>query len=117
MVVGGPMMGNAQIDLDYPLVRQNGGLLVFSEDAMEQPTTTACIRCGRCTNSCPMQLSPIAIKKAYKTQDADRLDELMADLCMGCGMLLRVPSQQPLAGTSKLTRVIIRAENVSEGLT
>ena len=116
VVVGGPMMGNAQIDLDYPLVRQNGGLLVFSEDAMEQPTTTACIRCGRCTNSCPMQLSPIAIKKAYKTQDADRLDELMADLCMGCGTCSYVcPAKQPLTQTSKLARDFMRAEMARRG--
>lgn len=111
IVVGGPMMGNAQIDLDYPLVRQNGGLLVFSEDAMEQPVTTACIRCGRCTNSCPMQLSPIAIKKAYTTQDAAKLDDLMADLCMGCGTCSFVcPAKQPLAQTSKLARDFMRAE-------
>ena len=116
VVVGGPMMGNAQIDLDYPLVRQNGGLLVFSEDAMEQPATTACIRCGRCTNSCPMQLSPIAIKKAYKTQDADRLDQLMADLCMGCGTCSYVcPAKQPLTQTSKLARDFMRAEMARRG--
>lgn len=116
IIVGGPMMGNAQIDLDYPLVRQNGGLLVFSEEAMEQPVTTACIRCGRCTNSCPMQLSPIAIKKAYTTQDANKLDKLMADLCMGCGTCSYVcPAKQPLAQTSKLARDFMRAEMARRG--
>ena len=111
IVLGGPMMGNAQIDLDYPVIRQNNGVLAFSEEGMAQPATTACIRCGRCTNSCPMQLSPIAIKKAYAVQDADRLDALMADLCMGCGTCSFVcPAKQPLAQTSKLARDFMRAE-------
>ena len=92
VVLGGPMMGNAQID------------------------TTACIRCGRCTNSCPMQLSPIAIKKAYTVQDAKKLDDLMADLCMGCGTCSFVcPAKQPLAQTSKLARDFMRAEMARRG--
>ena len=116
VVLGGPMMGNAQIDMDYPVIRQNNGVLVFSKDAMEQPATTACIRCGRCTNSCPMQLSPIAIKKAYTVQDAKKLDDLMADLCMGCGTCSFVcPAKQPLAQTSKLARDFMRAEMARRG--
>ena len=116
VVLGGPMMGNAQIDMDYPVIRQNNGVLVFSKDAMEQPATTACIRCGRCTNSCPMQLSPIAIKKAYTVQDAKKLDDLMADLCMGCGTCSFVcPAKQPLAQTSKLARDFMRAEIARRG--
>lgn len=111
IILGGPMMGNAQIDLDYPVIRQNNGVLAFSEEGMEQPVTTACIRCGRCTNSCPMALSPIAIKKAYATQDVAKLDSLMADLCMGCGTCSFVcPAKQPLAQTSKLARDFMRAE-------
>ncbi len=111
IVLGGPMMGNAQIDIDYPLIRQNNGVLVFSEDGMDQPPTTPCIRCGRCTNSCPMKLSPISINKAYATQDVDRLDALKADLCMGCGTCSFVcPAKQPLSQTSKLSRDLMRAE-------
>ena len=108
--------GQRQIDMDYPVIRQNNGVLVFSKDAMEQPATTACIRCGRCTNSCPMQLSPIAIKKAYTVQDAKKLDDLMADLCMGCGTCSFVcPAKQPLAQTSKLARDFMRAEMARRG--
>ena len=45
IVLGGPMMGNAQIDLDYPVIRQNNGVLVFGEEGMTRPATTPCIRC------------------------------------------------------------------------
>lgn len=111
VLLGGPMMGNVQIDMDYPVIRQNNGVLAFSEDATEDPVTTACIRCGSCTNVCPMQLSPIAIKKAYLANDVAKLDDLMADLCMGCGTCSYVcPAKQPLAQTSRLARDTMRAE-------
>ena len=111
VILGGPMMGNAQVDLDYPVIRQNNGVLVFSEEGMAQPVTTPCIRCVRCTNSCPMSLAPVEIKKAYAKQDVRRLDELMADLCMGCGTCSLVcPAKQPLTQTSKLARDFMRAE-------
>lgn len=111
IILGGPMMGNAQIDVKYPIIRQNNGLLVFSEESMSVPETTACIRCGRCSNSCPMRLSPVSIRKAYQTQDAEKLDALMADLCMGCGTCSFVcPAKQPLAQSSKLARDFMRAE-------
>ena len=111
IILGGPMMGNAQIDVKYPIIRQNNGLLVFSEESMSVPETTACIRCGRCSNSCPMRLSPVAIRKAYQTQDAEKLDALMADLCLGCGTCSFVcPAKQPLAQSSKLARDFMRAE-------
>lgn len=116
VVVGGPMMGYAQIDLDYPITRQNNGLLVFGDAALTQPQTTACIRCGRCTNSCPMQLSPIAIKRAYDAQDIAKLAQLGADLCMECGTCSYVcPAKQPLSQTSKLARRLLRAERTKKG--
>lgn len=105
IVVGGPLMGGAQIDLDYPLVRTDNGLLAFCEDAMERTRETACIRCGRCARSCPMRLSPADIKRAYDKQDTAQFERLMADLCLGCGTCSYVcPAKQPLAQTSELAR-------------
>lgn len=111
VVVGGPMMGNAQVDPDYPIVRQNGGLLVFGEEASRVPESTNCIRCGRCTASCPMKLSPTEIKRAYDAHDVDTLEVLMADLCMGCGTCSFVcPAKLPLTPTTKLARDYMRVK-------
>lgn len=116
LVVGGPMMGAAQIDYDYPIVRQNGGLLVLSEDAVDEPPTTACIRCGRCVNTCPMKLNPIAIKKAYDQENLERQDALMADLCMGCGTCSYVcPAKQPLTQATVLARSAVREYTAQKG--
>ena len=58
-----------------------------------------------------MSLFPGEIKKAYAVEDVERLDALMADLCMGCGTCSFVcPAKQPLSQTSKLARDFMRAE-------
>ena len=47
---------------------------------------------------------------------AKKLDDLMADLCMGCGTCSFVcPAKQPLAQTSKLARDFMRAEMARRG--
>ena len=37
----------------------------------------------------PIGLSPVEIRKAYYDLDPERLDRLMADLCIGCGKCVR----------------------------
>lgn len=111
VVTGGPMMGVSQVDLDYPIVRQNSGLLAFGPAGARELETTACIRCGTCVNSCPMSLSPIEIMKTYRRGDMAALDRLMADLCMECGTCSYVcPARQPLTQNVRLARAYLKAE-------
>ncbi len=51
---GGPMMGGARPSADFPVLKQNNGLLLFSKQAAALPEPSACIRCGRCIEACPM---------------------------------------------------------------
>ncbi len=111
VVIGGPMMGVTQSELDAPIVRQNSGLLAFAHEVVERPQTTACIRCSACIDNCPMRLAPIDIQKAYMRRDVDDLDELMADLCVECGTCSYVcPAKQPLAQSTKFARSFLRAK-------
>ncbi|MGI6755765.1 MAG: electron transport complex subunit RsxC [Atopobiaceae bacterium] len=109
VVTGGPMMGVSQVDLDYPIVRQNSGLLAFTQEGSQEMETTACIRCGTCVNSCPMSLSPVDIMKAYTRGDTAALDKYMADLCMECGTCSYVcPARQPLTQNVRLARSLVK---------
>ena len=111
VIIGGPMMGTTQVELDVPIVRQNCGLLAFGVNGPVVPRQTACIRCDRCIDNCPIRLSPIDIHKAYLARDVKRLDELMADLCVECGTCSYVcPSKQPLVQSTHLARAMLRAE-------
>lgn len=111
VIIGGPMMGTTQVELDVPVVRQNCGLLAFGVDGPVVPRQTACIKCSRCIDHCPIRLSPIEIHKAYIARNTARLDELMADLCVECGTCSYVcPSKQPLVQSTHLARALLRAE-------
>ena len=46
----------------------------------------ACLRCGRCTESCPAGLEPVRIAAAAKLKDKDALDKLHVMDCIECGM-------------------------------
>lgn len=109
IIVGGPMMGSAQMDTHYPITRQNNGLLAFGKKSAEPVRSSACIRCGRCVNACPMGLSPLEIRKAYYDLDAERLDSLMADLCIGCGTCSYVcPAKRPLTQSVTLAKSYLK---------
>ena len=111
VIIGGPMMGGTQVDLDAPIVRMNSGLLAFREGTLPNYRTTACIRCDQCIDNCPMHLAPIDIQKAYRRDDLVALDNLMADLCVECGTCSYVcPAKQPLAQSVRLAREKLRAE-------
>ena len=111
VIAGGPMMGTTQIDLDYPVIRQQSGLLALSEAFTQVAPTTACIHCDRCISSCPMHLAPIDIQKAYRKGDTAALNELMADLCVGCGICSYVcPAKQPLTQSVGLAGSLLKAE-------
>ena len=111
VIIGGPMMGTTQVELDVPVVRQNCGLLAFGVDGPVVPLQTACIKCSRCIDNCPIRLSPIDIHKAYLARDVKALDRLMADLCVECGTCSYVcPSKQPLVQSTHLGRAMLRAE-------
>ena len=48
IIFGGPMMGGASPSADYPVLKQNNGLLLFSRKMATLPEPDPCIRCGRC---------------------------------------------------------------------
>ncbi|MBR3317547.1 MAG: electron transport complex subunit RsxC [Atopobiaceae bacterium] len=111
VVIGGPMMGITQVEFDAPIVRANSGLLAFTNELVDRPQTTACIRCSACIDNCPMRLAPIDIQKAYMRRDVEKLDELMADLCVECGTCSYVcPAKQPLAQSTRFARAFLRAK-------
>ena len=57
---GGPMMGFVMNDTKAPIMKGSNGIIVVDTDhTAEQP----CIKCGRCADVCPMELSPLYFAK------------------------------------------------------
>ncbi|MFR8255284.1 MAG: electron transport complex subunit RsxC [Ruthenibacterium sp.] len=109
VLMGGPMMGTALASVDFPVLKQNNGILVFPEKQAKLAAPQPCVRCGRCIEACPLGLSPVEIAGAYAQGDAARLDKLMVDLCMGCGCCTFVcPARRPVAQTMSLAKAMQR---------
>ena len=111
MIMGGPMMGVAIADAQTPVLRQNNGLLVFSEKMAKLPEPQPCIRCGRCIDACPMGLAPVQIAGAFTNKDTEELGKLCVDLCMMCGSCSYVcPAKRPVTQTMTLAKAFYAKE-------
>ncbi len=116
VLYGGPMMGIAIPYLELPIMKNTNMVLALTEKEAKVPKTTACIRCGSCTNSCPFGIAPAAIARAYENKDAVKLDELCVNTCMECGCCSFVCSaNRPLVQTNKLAKAFLRDEKAKEG--
>ena len=109
VIYGGPMMGTALADIDRPILKQNNAVLAFGRQSALMPEASACIRCGKCINACPMGLAPVEIALALSVKDADELKALYTDLCMECGSCSFVcPAKRPVAQTMKEAKDFLR---------
>lgn len=74
-------MGFAQEDLDFPIMKSSNGIIAIENDHTE---TLECIKCGRCVDVCPMQLSPMKLGKCADTEDWEQMKALHVMDCMEC---------------------------------
>jgi electron transport complex protein RnfC len=109
IIMGGPMMGVDIVSADVPLEKRNNAITVMREALPD--VTTACIRCGRCANTCPMNLYPAKIDSVLNFKLYDNLNSLNVNYCMECGCCSYVcPAKRPLTQTMRLAKAVLRRE-------
>jgi len=110
VIVGGPMMGQAQKDLDVPTVKGTSGVVVFTEPVPmleEDP----CIRCGRCLDACPQFLNPSLLATVVRSGDAPKLDALnVRDCCECASCSWSCPSHIPLVQLMRVGKAMARQQ-------
>lgn len=79
--MGGPMMGVPQAELDVPVVKAANGVIACETD---HTAAAECIKCGRCADVCPMELSPLYFAKYVDTGNLQGLKEQNIMDCIEC---------------------------------
>ncbi len=95
LIMGGPMMGLTLESDQIPVVKATNTILVL--DHLDQPEVNECIRCGSCTEVCPVQLLPQQLYWYSKTHQFDLTESYHLFDCIECGCCSAVcPSHIPL---------------------
>ncbi|SES75251.1 electron transport complex protein RnfC [Natronincola peptidivorans] len=105
LILGGPMMGNAQHTDEIPAVKGTSGILVFDEVEAELPNPSNCIRCGRCVEICPANLQPVYISENSLSNRMEQTEKYRALDCIECGSCSYVcPSRRPLLPSIRVAK-------------
>jgi len=97
VIAGGPMMGFALNALNVPVTKGTSGVVVLTHDEVRRSEETACVRCGRCVDVCPLRLVPSRMALASRYGDLELARRYHLQACVECGCCAYVcPAGIPL---------------------
>lgn len=85
ILMGGPMMGIAQYSLETSVIKNTNAILALDKKEGDLPPESACIRCGRCVQACPMNLIPSDLNRLVMAGKYDELEKFRVLDCIECG--------------------------------
>ncbi len=85
IIMGGPMMGISQPNLNVPVVKGTSGILILEDKQSHLPAEKPCISCGRCVLVCPIHLLPTTLQILVNNEKYEDADKLHIMDCIECG--------------------------------
>ncbi len=82
---GGPMMGRPISNLESPVMKGCSGITIISGKEAFRGEPSACIKCAKCIEACPMGLEPYLLAKQSKKKAWDEMEKSDITICIECG--------------------------------
>jgi electron transport complex protein RnfC len=109
VILGGPMMGNAQFDLSVPVVKGTSGVLLQTEQEAKTLRPGPCLRCGNCVRVCPMGLTPLMFARYAELGMFSEAAEANVADCIECGCCAyECPAHIPLVQYAKYAKAEVQ---------
>ena len=104
--MGGPMMGIQLPSVDVAVIKGTNGIIAIEKDESE---AVACIKCGRCVDVCPMELSPMYFAKYHDEENWQGMKDKNVMDCMECRCCEYICSSKiPLLSKIKAGKAAVR---------
>ncbi|MBR0335294.1 MAG: electron transport complex subunit RsxC [Alistipes sp.] len=119
VINGGPMMGRALSNIAMPVMKGCSGITIMVGSAAIRGTESACIKCAKCVEACPMGLEPYLLSKQARKKAWDAMESNDITSCIECGCCqFTCPANIPLLDYIRLGKQtvmgIIRARNMKK---
>ncbi|ODS23431.1 electron transport complex subunit RsxC [Candidatus Endobugula sertula] len=112
LIMGGPMMGFTLKELTTPIIKSTNCIIAPSKKELPSPPPAQeCIRCGLCSEVCPVSLLPQQLYWYAKAEDYERAQNYNLFDCIECGACSYVCSSNiPLVQYYRATKGSIRQQ-------
>ena len=91
------MMGMSVYSMQIPITKNCSGILLLSPWEVSQYQSKSCIRCGRCNDTCPMQMMPGILSIQIEHERFELAETWHVLDCIECGCCSYVcPAGRPL---------------------
>ena len=111
IVAGGPMMGFAFTNPGIPVTKGTSGITVLNHEEIQEVAQSACVRCGRCVDVCPMNLVPTKVAMAARFKDLNLARKYNIMACFECGSCAYIcPAGLPLVQNIRTGKALLAAE-------
>lgn len=110
LLMGGPMMGFALRDGSLPVIKTTNCILAASAGELaSEDDEGPCIRCGLCSEACPVSLLPQQLYWYARSEDQAGLEKHQLFDCTECGACAWVcPSNIPLVQYFRAAKATLR---------
>jgi electron transport complex protein RnfC len=116
VISGGPMMGftvrphrDVSKVIPTPVTKGTSGITILSHGDVRRSAETACVRCGRCVEICPMRLLPTRLALATRAEHPAVLDRYHVSSCVECGCCAYAcPAGIPLVQLIRVGKLLAR---------